>query len=215
MPFEDPVLVASQLGFYAGFDGVVMGFSWPSSQKIFGYLADVEQTQYAARFLSFLLQFLATSTDVEKINIIAHSAGTRVLSRALTDISLLGGRGPNREENIKSFKIGNVVFAGGDLSRDVMGVYIEYKMIEVPSKVIIYFSSTDKALGLSHWLWKVGRIGDFNYDDAELTDYGIDYIKSLPLELVNATGTPGSTKNYGHIYFLDSHKLHQLPDGFQ
>ncbi len=207
VPFEDPVLVSAQLAFYGGFDGVAIAFSWPSSQRILGYLADVEQTQYAARYLSFLILFLSKSTDVEKINIIAHSAGSRVLARSLTDLSLLAGFESDRDKNLSDFKVGNVAFAGGDLSRDVMGMYIEYGMIEVSKKVVIYFSQTDKALGMSHWLWKQGRIGDFNFAKAkvDMDQNALDYIKSVTnFELIDATGTPGSTKNYGHIYFLDS-----------
>jgi esterase/lipase superfamily enzyme len=165
----------------------------------------VEQAQFAARYLSFLLLFLSQNTDVEQINVIAHSAGSRVLSRALTDLSLVSGFGPDREENLKKHKIGNIVFAGGDVSKDVMGVYIEYGMIEVASKVIIYFSNTDKALGLSNWLWKENRIGNLDIDQTKMTDYTVDYLKSMTqLELVDATGTPGSNKQHGHVYFLTS-----------
>jgi len=57
VPFDDPILVAAQLSYYQGFDGVAMGFSWPTQQKVLRYLADVEQTQFAARYLSFLLSF--------------------------------------------------------------------------------------------------------------------------------------------------------------
>lgn len=206
VPFDDPVLVASQLAFYGGFEGVVMGFSWPSSQKMLGYFVDVEQTQYASRFLSFLVAFLAQSTNVEKINLIAHSSGSRVLSRTLTDISLLGGMGKTRNiEVVKNFKIGEVIFAGGDLSRDIMGVYLEYGIVEVPDKLVIYFSKTDKALGLSHWLWNMGRIGDLDLEKVDLTNPAIDYIKgATQFELIDATGTPGSEKQHGHVYFLTS-----------
>ena len=174
VPFDDPVLVAAQLNYYGGFNGVPIGFSWPTQQRALSYLVDVEQTQFAARYLSFLLLFLSRETNVEQINIIAHSAGSRVLSKALTDISLLSGFESDRQENLKKYKIGNVVFAGGDVSRDVMGVNIEYGMIEVASKVIIYFSKYDKALGLSNWLWKQGRIGDLDTSKHDMTDYGMD-----------------------------------------
>ena len=205
VPFDDPILVAAQLSYYQGFDGVAIGFSWPTQQRVLSYLSDVEQTQYAARYLSFLLMFLSKHTDVEQINIIAHSAGSKVLSRALTDISLLSGVDADRNENLRKFKIGNIVFAGGDVSRDVMGIYIEYGMIEVAKKVIIYFSSKDKALGLSNWLWKHERIGSLKLDESKMEDYIVDYFKSLKqLELVNATGTPGSDKQFGHVYFLTS-----------
>lgn len=182
-----------------------MGFSWPTEQRLLSYLSDVEQAQFAARYLSFLLIFLSQSTDVEQINVIAHSAGSRVVSRALTDISLLSGFESDREKNLKKYKIGNVVFAGGDVSRDVMGVYIEYGMVDVASKVVIYFSNTDKALGLSNWLWKEGRIGNLDIETVDMEDYAADYLKSLTqLELVDATGTPGADKQHGHVYFLTS-----------
>jgi esterase/lipase superfamily enzyme len=78
----------------------------------------------------------------------------------------------DRQANLAKFKIGNVVFAGGDVSRDVMGVYVEYGMIEAAKKVVIYFSKKDKALGLSNWLWKQGRIGDLDTSKHGMTDYG-------------------------------------------
>jgi esterase/lipase superfamily enzyme len=205
VPFEDPVLTCAQLGYYTGFNGVALAFSWPSSQKNIGYFADVEQTQYAARYLTFLLRFLAESTDAQRINVLAHSAGSRVLARALTDISLLSGTGPDREQNFKRFKLGDIVFAGGDLSKDVMGVYLEYGILDVSSRTTIYFSSQDKALRLSHWLWKQGRIGDFQFNLEESSSARVAFLQAHPnLELVDASGTPGSTVNYGHVYFLDS-----------
>jgi hypothetical protein len=37
VPFDDPILVAAQLGYYSGFKGVVIGFSWPAQQRPLAY----------------------------------------------------------------------------------------------------------------------------------------------------------------------------------
>jgi esterase/lipase superfamily enzyme len=207
VPFDNPVLTSAELWYYQGFEGVGMSFSWPSSQKMLGYLDDIAKTHIASRHLTYLLRFLAVKTDAKKINIVAHSAGTRVLGRSLTDISLICGIADleERKKNIQTFKLGKIIFASGDLSRDDMGIYMEYGILDLSSKTIIYTSANDKALSFSDWLWNQERIGQLELDPKKMTPVAFKFLSSHPeLEVIDATDTPNSKSLYGHVYFLES-----------
>lgn len=205
VPFDDPMLTGAQIWYYLGFDGVMMGFSWPSSQSISGYLNDIAKTQMASRQLLYLLVFLAKNTDAKEINLVAHSAGTRVLGRTLADISLLCGQDAERAENIKKLKLGKIVFAAGDASRDDLGIYFDYGILDLCSKFIVYTSKQDKALSFSFWLWNQERIGSLELDPKKMLPAALKFLASHPaLEIVDATDTPNSRLSYGHGYFLGS-----------
>jgi esterase/lipase superfamily enzyme len=205
VPFDDPVLISAQLWYYLGFDGVVMGFSWPSSQSTFGYLNDIAKTQIASRQLLYFLRFLSMHTDVERINVVAHSAGTRVLGRTLADMSLLCGMDDQRQENIKTLKLGKIVLASGDASKFDIGIYLEYGILDLSSKLIIYTSQQDKALSFSDWLWNEERVGRLELDPKKMKPAVLKFLKThANLEIVDATDTPNSKLFYGHVYFLGS-----------
>jgi esterase/lipase superfamily enzyme len=183
-----------------------MAYSWPSGQKLLGYLGDVEKAQHSARYLTLLTRFLSKYTDAQQIDIMAHSAGTRVLARSLADISLFSGileTDPGRQGKIESFKLGDVIFTSGDMSRNLMNVYLDYGIADISKKIAIYSSGQDEVLAFSNWLWADERIGDYKININDLPPGGQEYLAAHPnLEIIDATGTPGSTINYGHGFFL-------------
>ena len=75
--FEDPVMIAAQLWHYIGYDGVFIAYSWPTTPKrLLAYVSDLENATNTIRKFRILLEFLASNTEVNQINIIGHSAGT-------------------------------------------------------------------------------------------------------------------------------------------
>ena len=64
--FENPLLVASELWHFLGYDGVFIAYSWPATPKRTAYFADLETARYAARNFRIFLQYLAEETDARR-----------------------------------------------------------------------------------------------------------------------------------------------------
>jgi len=82
------------------FDGAPFAFSWPSAGHWWRYGTDQVSADAAAASLTELLTWIAHSTQAERIHIIAHSMGNRVLLPAL-----------GRIDRTVAAKIGEIVFA--------------------------------------------------------------------------------------------------------
>jgi hypothetical protein len=81
--FATPLLAAAELSHYLDHRGVVIAYAWPSQETVWGYASDIESAVNSARNLRLLLQSIARQTGVERLNIVAHSAGSRLVTRAL------------------------------------------------------------------------------------------------------------------------------------
>ena len=90
--FDVPVLVSSELWHFMGYRGAFISYSWASTPSLFAYFADLEAAVIMARKLRLFLTFLAEETRAEKIHIIAFSAGSRLVVRALHQLALLQKR---------------------------------------------------------------------------------------------------------------------------
>ena len=77
--FENPVLVATELWHYLGYDGVFIAYAWPSTPSKWAYLKDTETAAGYARNLRIFLDYLADETDAEQIHVVGYSAGHGLL----------------------------------------------------------------------------------------------------------------------------------------
>ena len=87
--FDNPILVTTELWHFLGYDGVAIAFAWPSTPSTWAYMSDLETAALSAHSLRILIEYLARETQVERINIIGYSAGTRVVIDALDQLSLI------------------------------------------------------------------------------------------------------------------------------
>ncbi|MGB2690124.1 MAG: alpha/beta hydrolase, partial [Desulfobacterales bacterium] len=87
--FENPILVATELWHFLGYDGVFIAYAWPSTPKTLAYVSDAETAALSSHFLQIFLQYLAEETDAENIHIVGYSAGTRVVISALAQLAML------------------------------------------------------------------------------------------------------------------------------
>jgi esterase/lipase superfamily enzyme len=88
--FENPLLVATELWHFLGYDGVFIAFAWPATPKKLAYFSDLETAALSAHNFRILLEYLAEETDAERIHIIGYSAGTRVVIKGLMQMALNG-----------------------------------------------------------------------------------------------------------------------------
>ena len=121
--FDNPVLVATELWHFLGYDGVFIAYAWPATPSRWAYLRDIETAAGFARNLRIFLEYLAEETQVEQIHVVGYSAGTRLVARALEQLALLNHE-RTAEEIHAALHLDHVILIGSDLDRQVLGAYM-------------------------------------------------------------------------------------------
>ena len=202
--FENPVLVATELWHFLGYDGVFVAYAWPSTPSRWAYAKDTETAVGYARNLRIFLEYLADETEAEQIHVIGYSAGTRLVARAFEQLALMNHE-RTREEIHDDLRIGHLILVGSDVDRQVFGVYIAEGLLKVPQHVSIYMSEQDKALNVARFLTGQERLGQMWAAGAPSQSVA-DYLHESEAEIstINVTSAEGSTSGNGHGYFRKS-----------
>ena len=201
--FENPVLVATELWHYLGYEGVFIAYAWPSTPSRWAYLSDAETTTTTAYHLRKLLEFLADETNVRRIHIIGYSQGTRLVTQPLYNMALMH-HDFSREEMQEKLRIGNVILVGSDIDREAMATYLVDGLLKVPEHIAIYVSEKDQALGASKFLLKRERVGEM-FAQGEIPPSTVEFLKnSTELWGINVTEAEGAISANGHGYFRSS-----------
>lgn len=202
--FENPILIATELWHFLGYDGVMIGYAWPSTPSRWAYIKDTDTSNGYARHFRKFLEFLAEKTDAEEIHIIAYSNGTRLAARAFEQLALIND-GKSREEIHARHRLGNLVLVGSDLDRQVFASYLADGALNLPRHISIYMSDKDKALGFSRRLANRERLGQVIDEDTfspaakRLLEEARDYIS-----LIDVSDAEGAATGNGHGYFRNS-----------
>ena len=204
--YENPVLVASELWHFLGYNGVFIAYAWPSTPSNFAYMKDSDTSAGYSRNFRLLLEFLAEKTDAENIHVLAYSNGTRLVTRAMEQLALKN-TGRSAEEMFKKYRIRNVILVGSDLDRGVFGSYAADGLLNVSRHLTIYMSNKDKALGVSQFLTRRQRLGQmFGGSGGELTEQGRAALIRFRdrLSFINVSEAEGADSGNGHGYFRNS-----------
>ncbi len=200
--FENPLLVASELWHFLGYEGAFIAFAWPSTPSTLAYFSDLETAVLSAGNLRTLIQFLAEQTDARRIHLIGYSAGTRVVAQALGQLALMQ-TGPDRKDTARELRLGHVILTGSDLDQHLFGAYLVDGILDVVDGLTVYASAKDSALGVSRWVFGRDRLGQIV--TGELSADAVNYLRqNKNLVIVNATDTPGADMGNGHAYFRQS-----------
>ena len=206
--FTYPLLMASQFFYFDGAQETFIAYSWPSSSKHYlGYFKDSETAIASGHDFRRLLTYLAEYSGAKSINIIAHSAGTRVVLEAMNQLALMN-RDLSNEEIAQKHKIDKVLLLSGDATVQQFMGHPQDNVFRMAQKVVVYQSEDDLALKTSRLLQRHRRIGQaLSEDPPEPTDsLLIHSLKKLDtrLEVINATNAKGVSKGIGHSYFWTS-----------
>lgn len=202
--FENPMLVATELWHFLGYDGVMIGYAWPSTPNTWAYFRDTDTSNGYARHLRKFLEYLAEQTDAEAIHIIAYSNGTRLAARAFEQLALMND-GQSRDAIFARHRLGNLVMVGSDLDRQVFAAYLADGALDVPRHMSIYVSENDKALGFSRWLTRRERLGqpivegNFPAGGRRLLEE-----RRAHISVIDVTDAEGASSGNGHGYFRNS-----------
>ena len=201
--FENPLLVATELWHFLGYDGVFIGYAWPSTPSRWAYFSDIETAELTAHNLRLFLKFLAEETEAERIHIIGYSAGTRVVVTTLLQLALLHA-GQDKSSIQDKLRIGHVILVGSDVDRQLFGAYLVDGLLNVPASVSVYVSKSDRALGVSRWLFRRDRLGQM-WQGRQIHPATVDFLRQAEnLHIINVTEAEGAATGNGHAYFRKS-----------
>lgn len=177
--FDLAIRRTGQLAWDLDFPGVPMSFTWPSAGKLTQYTADESSAEFAKPHLAQVLVEIQKNTDIEKIHIIAHSMGTRVLTGALV---MAKDQGFDLDLN-------NIVLAAADIGVDEFKEEIMPKIYGSSKRLTLFANSGDRALQASSRINRTPRLGRSG-----------DNIVVLPgMDTIDATRVDRSF--VGHSYF--------------
>ncbi|MCE9589399.1 MAG: alpha/beta hydrolase [Planctomycetes bacterium] len=200
--FASGAFRSAQIWHFTGRRGVPVLYSWPagSTGLLRGYTHDRESGEFTNSHLKQFIRAVASCPELKKVNLVAHSRGTDILTNALRELHIeCRAAGKNTRDELK---LGQVVLAAPDLDLDV---FVERFSAErtgfVPERLTIYISPNDKAIGMASWLFgsarRLGRLalGDL---DNELASGAEKH------PILNIVDVRARTDRRGHGYFLSS-----------
>lgn len=139
--FENAAFRTAQIAYDMKFTGAPVFFSWPSQGSVVDYPADESNAGAAVHDLRVFLTELIKHSDADRIHLIAHSMGNRVLTRAVKGIELADDHVIFNE----------VVLAAPDMDAKTFSDIMP-EMAKRVDRVTLYASSRDKALVVSNVL---------------------------------------------------------------
>jgi len=202
--FENPMLVATELWHFLGYDGVMIGYAWPSTPSKWAYIKDNDTANGYARHFRKFLEYLGEKTDAVEIHVIGYSAGTRMVARAYEQLALMH-HDESHEEVQEKLRLGHLILVGSDLDREVFGEYLADGVLNVPRHMAIYVSDKDKALGLARWLTRRERLGQVLSEET-LGPTGRRLLTQYKnhISMIDVSDAEGADTGNGHGYFRSS-----------
>ena len=200
--FENPLLVASEMWHFLGYEGAFIAFSWPSTPARLAYLKDIETARVAAWGLRRFLEFLARETSAERIHVVGYSAGTRVVLTTLYELALIHQHDSESQAR-NATRLGNVILVGSDVDTGTFASYIIDGLLRVQDRLTIYTSPSDKALHLSEKIFAHRRIGEIlpGTLDERMRQF---VASSSQVALIDVAEADNFDDGNGHAYFRKS-----------
>lgn len=152
VPFADAVKRTAQLAVDLQFSGAPICYSWPSQGDLAQYVQDSTNAEIAAYKLKQLLLALNEQSGAKEINLVAHSMGNDVLTRALKE---LGKEALGQSDCV--FR--EILLTAPDIDTELFQTQILPAFLSSKQRITLYASSNDKALNASFNLRGSPRAG--------------------------------------------------------
>lgn len=177
--FADAAKLVGQMTYDLNFDGAPILYSWPSAARTLAYLSDEAAVELSARRLKAFLEGLVGNSGASRINLVAHSMGSRALAVALellaTQLVAAGLDQPIFEQ---------IIFAAPDIDAGLFAA-IAPTIAPLARRITLYASENDVALSASKTLHgaipRAGQGGDVIFisgavDSIEMSALGGDML---------------------------------------
>ncbi len=176
--FEDAARRTGQMAYDLKFPGAPVFYSWPSQANWYSYGTDQDNIELSTNQIRDFLLDIATRSNADTVNLIAHSMGNVGLTAALSEI----------EQGAKPH-FNQVVLAAPDIDAGVFKNEIASKIVTKSRRTTLYTSKTDLALIASRY---------FNHGD-RAGDSGAQVVILDGIETIDATAVDSSL--LGHSYY--------------
>lgn len=140
--FQDAAFRTAQIAHDLEFPGAPIFFSWPSQGAVLDYAADENNVKVAVFDLQAFLEQLRERSGAQRIHLIAHSMGSRALSRAIAAMSTQHKGAPLFNE---------MILAAPDIDAQVLDRLSE-SIASAVERITLYASSRDEALSASRFI---------------------------------------------------------------
>lgn len=142
--FDNALRRGAQLARDLNYDSSLFVFSWPSKGGFLRYGTDRGSADKAAESLAAFLEMVGAASGAEKIHIIAHSMGNRVLLPVLVQVV-------NDVKSKVRTRIGEVILAAPAVPRKEFVAWIDELGRHGLTSFTLYASAVDKALRIGFW----------------------------------------------------------------
>ena len=183
--FDLGALHCAQLAHDLNIDADILSFDWTSSGSSLGYTRDLLQLPHSTKHLVNLLKTVSNDVKPQKIIVVAHSLGCRLVCLALHKLY--------DDPSAKNLKLDQVIFLAPNVDREEFDEDFKSALETLVNRITIYVSSDDNVLLLAKLLYNVDSIGlaehfspDTNLDEIQTFLY---YKKQLPnkIDLVDVS----------------------------
>jgi len=186
--FGEAARRTAQIAHDIDFDGVAAVYSWPAQGWLLSYLVDAGNVEWTLPHLVEFLSVLVDRSGAERIHLMAHSMGCRVLVAGLREF--WRGRPASSRPAFDQ-----IILAAADLDIEIFERDYAATLVQASRRVTIYISAADWALGGSQRLHRYARLGQNGptTPDAPWRDQ---------IDVVDATAVDKGL--VGHIYYGSS-----------
>ena len=185
--FDDAVYRTAQIAYDLAFAGAPILYSWPSNEKLYEYVGDINNSDWSTDHLKVFLQDLASKSGATTIHLIAHSMGNRVLVNAL-NLMVTGRIAPSRN-------FSQIVLTAPDIDADLF-IRIAKVIRTTAKRMTLYVSNHDRALAASKKLnGSYPRAGDIS--QSVVVVRGVDTIDASAVD----------TNLIGHFYYAENRSV--------
>jgi esterase/lipase superfamily enzyme len=165
--FSDAAFRIAQLSEDLNLPGAAVAYAWPSRGHPLGYEYDSDSSLFARDGLQNLLETIHDS-GAERIVVVAHSLGSRLLMESMRQIEL-------SKPGWTSRNLSGVILFSPDVNADVFRSQTN-AFQKLPEPFVVFSSQSDKFLRLSAGLrWEKERLGSLS-DVTKFDDLPIDFV---------------------------------------
>lgn len=192
----------AQYQYFTGDNAMVLTFAWPSPGNIWQYGKDKRRADKAATDLAYLIELLAHHSSATRINLLAYSAGGRVIGGALAQLA-------SRYSDRESLRIGQVYLTQSDQPLEEF-VKALPKIFPIVDGLTVTAAIGDPVLAMASFTDFKPRLGAGGGDDAQLDisdeewQRVFDIVNSDRMVYIDLKNVPAKEYQFSHGAWYDS-----------